>query len=186
MFKRKKEKRVCCCAERTPWPGSSRWLQGHVGAVGSRGWDVTSGQTVPDPSWVSPAVWQPCLSCDLDQWRHPSDPGSSGGRSSVSRDPTAVRPWPPSFARCARAARPGQGSPAPGDGWRSDAVLARPCPPGCARPGPCLRCQRGRGQNHSRGSPFPCAQGEPGPGAPPNQAAAEDGKALVCLSSHQR
>lgn len=98
MFKRKKEKRVCCCAERTPWPGSSRWLQGHVGAVGSRGWDVTSGQTVPDPSWVSPAVWQPCLSCDLDQWRHPSDPGSSGGRSSVSRDPTAVRPWPPSFA----------------------------------------------------------------------------------------
>lgn len=145
LKKGKNTKQGDAVVPRSPLGEEQPGLRGRAGAVGSRGWDMaTSGRTVPDPSWVC-VTW---ISGDRD-------PGSSGGRSCESRDPTA-------HAR--RVQDGGAALPA----WQ--------CPPGTAR----VPARPGHG--HSRGSP---SRAQRDPGSAPDPAAATQDDLTERISCHQ-
>lgn len=170
------------------------WFPAHRGEAGTR----PRGQWVPDPSSVFPTVRPQRLWCDLDQWHRPGDLGPCGGGSRWSREP-ALSPWPvrllslglrhyPSHLRNAKT-RSGWKQKHPTRVKRWNARCG--APPGFAYPRTvsagwaCPGTNEAVASQRSRSVCFLCAQRDltPTPHSPPNWAAAEYVKSLVCLSS---
>lgn len=126
-------------------PRNSLAREQPVAAVGSRGWDSSSGQAVPDPSRVAPSH---AAAVSRVTWTR----GVSRGLVTLGAPEVQLRePRPDSPA----AAVPTQPEPRPGaqrqGRGRSEAEPARPAP--------CAQGQRGRGHESSRASPSRGASG---------------------------